>query len=171
LNDKTEIAHALGCLGGLEIAVGNYSAAQPVIDEALMIFKELGNIEAASAMLYSLAIIAYRSGNFRTSYLHFAEALKIAWRLSDKITISYTLEGFAGLAAVFGKAKIAAQISGAAENLRESIGYKFDPNDQPFRDEYIAKLSVALSEVDFVDFYKQGRKMKLEEAIKLALEK
>ena len=170
LNDKSEIAHALGCLGGLEIAVGNYPAAKPSIEEALEIFRHAGNIEAVSAMLYSIGIIAYREGNFRDAHLHFTEALKIAWRLGDKMTISYSLEGLASIATVFGKARLGAQISGAAENLRESIGYKFDPNDQPFRDEYLAKLSAELSEVDFANLYEQGRKMKLEKAIKLALE-
>jgi non-specific serine/threonine protein kinase len=121
-------------------------------------------------MLYSLGIIAYRTDNFRAAYIYFTEALTISWRLGDKITISYSLEGFAGLAAVLEKSKLAAQISGAAEELRESIGYKFDPNDQLFRDEYRTKLSDDLSKADFVNFYERGRKLKLEEAIKLALE-
>ncbi len=170
LNDKSEIAHALGCMGGLEIAAGKYSVAKTFVEEALTIFRQLGNKEAVGAILYSQGIVAYREGNFRAAYLHFTEALTIAWRLGDKITISYSLEGFAALATVFEKANLAAQISGAAEKLRESISYKFDPNDQPFRDEYIAKLITVLSEADFVDSYEQGRKLKLEEAIKLALE-
>jgi hypothetical protein len=89
--------------------------------------------------------------------------------LRDKITISYSLEGFAGLAARRGNAEFAVRLSGAAANLRESIGYKIDPTDRRFRDAYTAELHSALSETDFANLYEQGRKMKLEEAIKLAL--
>jgi len=48
--------------------------------------------------------------------------------------------------------------------------WSIDPTDRCFRDAYTAELHSALSETDFANFYDQGRKMKLDEATKLALE-
>ncbi len=171
LNDKSEIGHALAYLGDLELAVGEYSAGQQYLEEALAIFRELGDKEAASASLHSLGLIAYNTDDYKLAYLHFAEALTIVQKLGDKITIARSLEGFASLATKLEKAELAAKLSGAAQLIRELIGHQIGPNYQKFRDAYLAELHSLLSETEFAEFYEQGRKLKLEEAIKLALEK
>jgi hypothetical protein len=90
--------------------------------------------------------------------------------LRDKISISYFLDGFAALTLRREELKIAAQFAGAAEQMRESINYEIDFADGRFRDIYLAELRAALSEAGFNEFYEQGRKLKLDEAVKLALE-
>ena len=169
LNDKSEIAHALGCLGNLAIAVGDYAAGRPFFEESKTIFRQLGNKEAAGAMLHSLGIVAYYAGDYQAAQSHFAEALTTAQELGDKIAVSWSLEGFAGLAAEGGKAELAARLSGAAKHLRESIGYVLEPIDRRFRDAYLSKLRRALPETEFTAACEQGRKLKLDEAIALAL--
>lgn len=96
--------------------------------------------------------------------------MAIARELGNKIAISNSLDGFAALAARRGEAKRAARLAGAAERLREQIGYEIEPAECRFRDAYLAELKTKMDEADFARLYEQGRKLKLEEAVALCLE-
>jgi hypothetical protein len=89
--------------------------------------------------------------------------------VGDKIAISYALDGFGALAVRRGESALAAMLAGAAEHLRESIKYNIEPAERRFRDAYLASLRVALSEGTFSTAYGKGRKLKLDEAVALAL--
>jgi hypothetical protein len=65
---------------------------------------------------------------------------------------------------------LAARLAGAAEHLRESMKYNIEVAERRFRDAYLATLHAVLSEGVFSTAYGQGRKLKLDEAIALALE-
>jgi predicted ATPase/DNA-binding winged helix-turn-helix (wHTH) protein len=170
LNDETEMGYSLAYLGYLARTEGDNAKAYELIGESSEIFRRVNNKEAVSSNLTDLGFIAYDQGNHEKAHTYFAEGLVMAWSLRDKISISYFLDGFAALALRRGELKIAAQFAGAAEQMRESINYKIDSADSCFRDTYLAELRAALSEADFNEFYDQGRKLKLDEAIKLALE-
>ena len=60
--------------------------------------------------------------------------------------------------------------AGLAKHLCESIGYEMEPAERRFRDAYTADLKTKMDETDFTNFYEQGRKLKLEEAVALCLE-
>jgi predicted ATPase/serine/threonine protein kinase len=166
-NDKSEIGLSLSFLGHLAWAEGKTAAAHPLFVESLAIFRQLGNKEIVSDNLTILGAVAYSAGDYNVARSHFAEALVTAQELGDKITIAFSLDGFAALTAKQGKLESAARLAGAAEHLRESTGYEIEPASRLFCDEYLAELRVALSETDFANFYEQGSKIKLDEAIKL----
>lgn len=170
LNNKTEIAHTLSWLGNLRRAECDNISARPYFTESLAIFRQIDNKEAISSNLKELGEIDFEDGDYRTAYAYFTEGLDIVQKLRDKTGISYFLDGFAALAHQGRDIFKAIRLAGAAEHLRESIGYETDSVDRRFRDAYLAELRVALSEDDFAEFYEQGRKLKLEVAIKLALE-
>ena len=94
----------------------------------------------------------------------------MAQELGDKVTISCSLDGFAALAAGSGETERAAKLAGAAEHLRESIGYEIELAERRFRDAYTAELKTKMDEEAFIKAYEQGRKLKQEEAIAWALE-
>ena len=89
--------------------------------------------------------------------------------VGDKISISYSLDGLAAHAVLHGETELAAKLAGAADHLRESINYNVEPAERRFRDAYLASLHIVLSEDDFSRAYGQGRKLKLDESIALAL--
>ncbi len=68
-----------------------------------------------------------------------------------------------------GESERAAEVAGAAERLRESIGFETEPADRRFRDAYLAKLKTKMDEAAFANLYEQGRRLKLEEAVALCL--
>lgn len=120
--------------------------------------------------LNNLGAVACGEGDYQRARLRFAEALATARQLGHKITISYSLDGFAALAAGRGEQERAARLAGAAERLRESIGSEMEPAERRFREAYLGGLRAAHSEAAFRTAYEQGRKLKLEEAVAVALD-
>ena len=174
-NDKFGIARSLNLLGDLARSLGDDAAARPLYEEALAICRQLGNKYAIANIVTNLAAAEFGEGNYTRRILTFhgrlndgigSQATKI---VGDKIAISYSLDGLAALAVRRGETELAAKLAGAAEHLRESINYNVEPAERRFRDAYLASLRTALSEDDFSRAYGQGRKLKLEECVALAL--
>ena len=169
LDDKLGIAASLNLLGELSRTKGDNAAARPLQEESLAIFRKLGNKEGVCGTLNNLAAIAYGESDFAAARLHYAEALGLAQELGEKIILSYSMDGFAALVAESGESERAAEVAGAAERLRESIGFETEPADRRFRDAYLAKLKTKMDEAAFANLYEQGRRLKLEEAVALCL--
>ncbi len=167
LNDEYIITIALSALGDLAIARGKPAAARPLIEESLALSEKSGNTYCSSVNFINLGAVAYDEGNYEEAYKHFAESLTAAQSLGNKTLISCSLDGFAAVAASFENNKQAAQLAGAAEKLRESIGYEIEPTERIFRDAYVAKIHAALDEKSFDDAFEDGRELSLQEALAL----
>lgn len=63
----------------------------------------------------------------------------------------------------------AAQLAGAAEQLRDSFNYHIEPAERRFREAYLESTRPLLSEADFAEAYGEGCKLKLDKAVALAL--
>ena len=169
LDDKFYIAVSFNCLGDLARLEGDTATALLFHKESLEIARKLGSKESISAGLNNMGGSAFAEGNYKAAYACFAEALAIAWELEHKIQISYSLDGFAALATWRGESKLAAQLSGAAEQLRELIGYEIEPAERHARDIYLAELKTKMDEADFSVAYEQGCKLKLDEVVALCI--
>jgi predicted ATPase/serine/threonine protein kinase/DNA-binding winged helix-turn-helix (wHTH) protein len=173
-NDNFGIARSLSMIGDLDRALGDDAAARPLYEESLAICRQLSNRCATANILTNLAAAEFGEGNYTAAHSHFRECLTIHREsgeeiVGDKISISYSLDGLAALAALRGETKLAATIAGATERLRESINYNVEPAERRFRNAYMASLRTVLSEDDFSRAYGQGRELKLEECVALAL--
>ncbi len=151
-------------------AEGDDASARPLLTESLTIFRRFGNKEGVSANLNSLGAVAYGEGDFAAARSHFAEALATSQELQEKTIISFALEGFAALAAESGDAKRAVRLAGAADELREQVGFEIEPYERRFRECYLSQLKAKMDEDTFAKLYEQGRKLKLEEAVALCLQ-
>lgn len=169
LDDKFGIVAALNSLGDIARTEGDDAAALPLFEEALAISRQLGRKQFVSTILTNLAAVTHGKGDFVSARSHFAEALTLAQELGNRVAISYSLDGFAALAAESGEPELAAKLAGAAEQLRETVGFEIEPADSRFREIYLSKLRAALSESVFSAAYLQGQKLETEKAIALAL--
>jgi tetratricopeptide (TPR) repeat protein len=173
-NDQFGIARSLSMLGDLARSLGDDAAARPLYEEGLAICRQLGNKYATANIIINLAAAEYGEGDYEAAYVHFTEGLTMAREsgdqiVGDKIAISNSLDGLAALAVLRGETELAAKLAGATECLRESINYNVEPAERRFRDAYLASLRAALSEEDLSRAYGQGRKLKLDEGVALAL--
>ncbi len=102
---------------------------------------------------------------YESAAFNFAKSLRIAEEMGNKMMISCALDGFAALAIKNGNAEQSAKLAGAAENLRESIGYQIEPAEEIFRANYLKKVCTALNEKKFAALYEQGKTMNLDASI------
>ena len=173
-NDRFGVARSLNMIGDLARAQGQDAAARPLYEESIAICRQLGNSYATANILTNLAAAEFGEGNYTAAHAHFTEGLSMLRESSgeivgDKISISYLLDGLAALAALRGETELAATVAGAAEHLRESINYNVEPAERRFRDAYMASLRTTLSAEDFSKAYGQGRILKLDDCVALAL--
>ena len=168
LDDKFGIAISLSFLGDCARTERDFSRARPLFEESLALFRELDNKSAVSDALNNLGAACFGEGDLGVAKQHFAEAANLAMALGNKMTISYSLDGFAALAIENGDPMRAARLCGAAEALRESIGYKIEAAEKVFRDAYLAKLQTLLSESDLARGLYRGHATPPEKAVMVA---
>jgi non-specific serine/threonine protein kinase len=169
VNDTFGIAASLKMLGDLLRSEGDDQAARPLFEEVLALSVKLGNEQLACGNLNNLAAAEYGEGDLEDARLHFSEGLKLAQELGFKIAISYSIDGFAALSTEAGDYKFAAELAGAAEDLRESINYQIEPAEDRFRKSYLGKIHEALDHEEFSALYKRGQRRRLDELIALCL--
>jgi hypothetical protein len=83
--------------------------------------------------------------------------------------VAHSLEGLACISAAEGEAERAARLFGAAEALREAVGYQHTPEEDPWRGPYLASARSRLGEEAREEALAEGRAMTLERAIAYAL--
>jgi len=79
------------------------------------------------------------------------------------------LEGFAGVASAQGQFERAARFLGAAEALRETLGFHRLPPDQGDYDQRFVSTRAGLGDTAFARAWAEGRAMTLEQAFEYAL--
>ena len=169
LDDKYGVAMSLSFLGDLARTEGRYADARPQFEEAVTLFRLLENRTALSDAQNNLGAALACLGETTEALQHFSEALDSAKGRSNRITISCSIDGLAAIAAETGDLERAARLSGAAERIRELVGYKIEPAEARFREVYLSKLKPRMANEDFESFANEGREMPLETAIELGL--
>ena len=169
LDDRYGIAMSLSFLGDLSRTEGNYPNAKPFFQEAVDLFRSLENRTAVSDALNNLGAALVCLGEIEQAAKCFEEAIRSARELSNRITISCSLDGFAAVAKESGEPNKAAILSGAAEGLRDLIGYRIEPAEAKFRDFYYSKLKAELNAEDLRRLCDQGRALTVKEAVNTAL--
>jgi predicted ATPase/DNA-binding winged helix-turn-helix (wHTH) protein len=174
--DQFGTARSLNMLGDLARSEGNNRSARTLLMAALEACRPIGNRYATANILNNLAAAEYCDGNYEAASAHFIESLTIAQEPGAKITgdrigISYSLDGFAALAAQRGEGPLAATLAGAAARLRESMNFNIkEAAEQRFRDTYVALIQAILPDDQFAAAYAEGGKLGLDESVALALQ-
>ena len=169
IGDKFGIAVSINALGDVARIENDYAAARPFYEEALEICTELNSKQGVNCTLNNLGAVAFGEKDYKTARNYYAKALNVGRDSGEKLTLSYSLDGCAALAVKRGDFNRAAQLAGAAEHLRESLGFETELAEGRFRDAYLAQLHHSIDEETFPKYYEQGRKLKIEEAVALAL--
>jgi non-specific serine/threonine protein kinase len=170
LDDERVIATSLNNLAELERAAGRYREARPLYEEALSLHLKKGDKEGESICLSNLGSLAWYEEDLAAARSLYTRGLEAAVRLANRIDIAISLGGFAAILGKLGQFDEAVQLAGASDRLRESIGCELETEaDRLFHAAYMSRLRDALSEVAFTAAYEDGRALKTEEAIALAL--
>ena len=106
------------------------------------------------------------TGDHARAAILFKESLVLARELGDKRVTGECLSGIADTSSATGELVRAGRLYGAAEALRESLGFKGLSDDH---EDEVVNVQSKLGEVGFAAARAEGRAMTLEQAIEYAL--
>jgi predicted ATPase/class 3 adenylate cyclase/DNA-binding CsgD family transcriptional regulator len=193
--------------GVLLWATDRLDAAIAVLDGAMTLGREIGNVSSSLFAIAARGAAAIEAGDFQTarscledavessrrgSFAYFLgqsllylgrleraeghderaealvhEALQRMVTFCDRATPCDALETIAGLATAQGSHREAARLFGAAQRLRDEIGYVRFPVNQPTYDADVAIAREALGDA-FASAWDEGQAMPFEEAVAYA---
>jgi predicted ATPase/DNA-binding SARP family transcriptional activator len=169
LGDKFMAGHVCNWLGEMARLQGDYARAGKSYEQSIEIFQEQHSRVYLATPLFNLGWVSLRGGDDRKARTLFEESLKLYSEYGDKNGMADNLLGLASVLGMIGRPEQAAQLFGAAESLRESIGGCIEPSDQKEFDHYAAAVRAQLDEAAFAKAWAEGRAMTLEQVIEHAL--
>jgi DNA-binding CsgD family transcriptional regulator len=158
---------------------GDYAEARHYLEQALLIFQEVGSPLNVAITLSNLGYVLRHLGDDALAAHTFREALVLARDLNSKVLTLLALAGLAGptaaQAGAAGEASgvgavRAARLVGAATALLEDTGDFLEPVDRADYEANAAAVRMLLSEQAFAEAWAEGYAMTMDEAIAYALE-
>src|SRR5215204_2591358 len=124
-------------LGYVFLLEGDLERATALNEEAVELYRKRGHRGRLQAALDNLGWAALVRGDHQRAEALHEESLMLCKELGDKLIGSESIEGLACAAAAKGEAERAAILFGAAEALREAVGYQQTPRERSLREPYL----------------------------------
>lgn len=169
LEDKASLAGEIGNLGLAVMMLGDYTRARSLFGEGLTLARELGDKASEAYVVANLGVINFELGDFQQSREFYRESLTMQSDLGDKRLAIESLEGLARAYTQLESYEIAIRLFGAAEAMREAIGFPYGPADAESNTPMIERTRSQLSEAESKRAWDQGRAMSMDEAFAYAL--
>jgi tetratricopeptide (TPR) repeat protein len=171
-HDKESISYCLVFSGLLALQEGDVIGARAVIEQGLVLFREMRHRHGTTHTLYALAKVAVCEKESARACDLYTESLAEAIAVGDKLQIINGLEGLACLITENATSQhaehslmLAARLWGQAAMLREQMQAPRYPYEQTFSSHAITLLTESLSEPKIASEYEQGRAMTAEQAL------
>ena len=148
---------------------GDLDAVRSAAAEGVVLSREVGDLYGLKTWLMHLGMAAFIAGELGPSKPLFAEALRIARQIDDRVQQSYLLDALGCHAAGSGHARIAAQLLGAAGTIRIGAGARVMPFLAPLVDQAERAAIADLGAPRFEAESAVGRRLSRDAALRLAL--
>ena len=139
------------------------------LSQSMTLFREIGNRRGMARSLAQLGEVAAMQQDWARARLLYEESLTEAQAAGDTVETAPCLEGVAGVVAAAGASLPnvlwAAQLWGAAEALRETMGAPLPPVERPTYEERVAGARRSIGKRIFSAYWAQGRTMTPEQAL------
>src|SRR5262249_16118223 len=145
-----------GCVAG---DIGDYLTARKLLQESLVIRRQLGDKGGLALSLNSLADVTLDEGDYDATRPLLEESLTINSELGDRAAVAYLLDDFAGLAAAQGRPARALQLAGAATALYVTVGAAISPAERARFDRMLEPARRVLDETEQLAAWEQGYAM------------
>jgi predicted ATPase len=169
IRHKSANALILQQMADANIMLGRYSQAKTLLEESIAIQKELGLQWQPTWALNRLGRVVRLQGDYEEAVQYYAEGLRLAEKYGSRPGLAWCLAGLAELSALCNQPKKAARLLGAAEAVPE-LYIGLWPQERVELEQISSTIRTQLDETDFKIEKEAGRQMKLEEAIRYALE-
>jgi non-specific serine/threonine protein kinase len=164
------LADSLNSLGEIARVEGAWAEARQLYEQAVALWRRGGEQYGLSTTLLNLGAVTYEQGELRAASAYYREALAHSRELAYPVHVSLSLDGLGAVAAKEGALARAARLAGAAEALRDAIGYELERADRAIRERYLAEAHEQLGEAGLEAALAKGRALTLEQALEYALE-
>jgi predicted ATPase/DNA-binding CsgD family transcriptional regulator len=148
---------------------GDVGAASSASSEGARLSRQDGELYTLKVWLMNLGTVALIAGDLAASKPLFAEALRIAHQIDDRVQLSYLLDALGCHAAGSGQARLAAQLLGAADTVRAGAGNRVMPFLAPQISQAEGSAIAALGASRFQALFEAGNRLSRDEAVRLAL--
>jgi len=155
---------------GIQLSLVDWSSALPLFQQALSVFRKLGDTYFQSVASRYIGRAHTNLGNVTDAVSALCESLNLAEQLNNRFQLALILwRGFAEAALRAGETARAVTLYSASANIFQSLGVWAEPDDLRYEKE-LAPCQVELGESAFMQAWATGMAMSNEEAIKYALE-
>ena len=169
LGGAEPLGRLLSSWGYMCLLEGDYERGAALIEEAAALFRERGYKGGLDYVLDNLGWAALLQGDHERARTSYQESLMLCKELGQKMIAAESLAGLACVAGTEGEAERAARLFGAAEALREAVGYQHAPEEVALREPYLATIRSRLDEMAWEATWAEGRGMSMEQAVEYAL--
>ncbi len=168
----TPLPNFLSALACEFMLQGDQERAMTVNSEATALVRKqganLGGHARIPGTLERLGWAALLRGDQEQAKTWHEENLRLSQKLGNKLMATESLEGLACAVGTKGEAERAAKLFGAAQALREAIGYQQSPSERAVQEPYLVAARSRIEE-RWEAALAEGRAMELEEAVEYAL--
>jgi predicted ATPase/class 3 adenylate cyclase/DNA-binding CsgD family transcriptional regulator len=165
IGHKSGVAWGLSLLGEVFLQQGDTVKARFLLEESVALSRAIRHRRSLAESLFVLGSMEALEGDYTAARKCYEESLSIVREVGANLSIRFNLEGLAAVVAVQGDPAWAAQLWGATEALRETMGTPIPPVYRADYDRAVAAARAQLSEKDFVAEWTQGRMMTPEQAL------
>jgi predicted ATPase len=136
---------------------------------AMQIMQEIKSSRNIIMIKSDLAHILRQEGNYIEAIPAYHETIKAWQRMGQRSAVAHQLECLAFIAKAIERPDSAARLLGAAEALRQKINMDMTPPEREEYEKEVADLKANMDEKEFKSLWAEGRSMRMDEAIELAL--
>jgi predicted ATPase/DNA-binding CsgD family transcriptional regulator len=148
---------------------GDLGAVRSAAAQGARLSREAGDLYSLDMMLLNQGFAALISGDLRESGQRLAEGLRIARQLDDRVAQCHLLGALACCAAGSREPRLAAQLFGAAENLRAEAGATINAGIAPTLAQATTSVTATLGPSRFETEFTAGQRLSRDAAARLAL--
>jgi DNA-binding CsgD family transcriptional regulator len=148
---------------------GDFETVRSASTEGARISREAGDLYGLEMMLNNLGYAALLAGDLDRAKTVFAEALRIAQQIDDRVAQYSLLDSLGCIAAGSGRARLAAQLLGAADTVRSGAGASLIAILAPLVAQAEKTALVTLGASRFEAEFKVGQRMSRVAAIGMGL--
>lgn len=169
LGDGHRLAKSLANLGIEMIRYQNWERASALLDEALLHFREVGDVLGDQLIHMWQGMLAFAEGDDVRAISRWFSVLEDCLELPDWESIHRVLDGFAQLSIKTGDYESGLRLAGAAERIRLAVGV-VEESDHPELANWLARARETLPREAADAAWTDGMRMTESEAIRYALE-
>jgi predicted ATPase/transcriptional regulator with XRE-family HTH domain len=162
---KRGIALALVTQGLVALVRGERAMARALLEEGLACARVGGWRHGIVWGVYGLGWVAFLEQDYETAHSLFQEGLALCREVGNKTFAAFYLEGLASTVAAQGQPAWAAQLWGAAAQLRQTIEAAVPPLMRLTYEHFVTNLQAQLGEEAFRTLWDQGRTMSLDQVL------